>query len=148
MNLELWRTRQSDSNLQVMDSNLFSNWSWRLKGRQSDSNFRVTNSNHSLVQNSNITKAIRITYIVIWIPYAAEALNARPASATTRFLIQISLTMASWSSLMIINDRLGIYASKNPWRKNNNILRAKIHQDHSLSLLEPSSVKFLNLWVK
>ena len=63
------------------------------------------------------------------------------------FLIQISLTTARWNSPTVINDRLGIYAWKKHW-KENNTLRAKIHQDHSLSLLEPSSAKFLNLCVK
>ena len=48
LNLELWRTRQGGSNLRVMDSNPFINWSWRLKVGQSDSNLRVTDSNHSL----------------------------------------------------------------------------------------------------
>ena len=35
-------------------------WSWRLKVRQKDSNFQVIDSNPSLAQNSNFTKAIRI----------------------------------------------------------------------------------------
>ena len=36
-------------------------WSKRLKVGQSDSNHQVTDSNHSMVQNSNIAKVIRIT---------------------------------------------------------------------------------------
>ena len=40
-------------------------WSWRLKVRQKDSNLRVMDSNPSLAQNSNFTKAIQISYTMI-----------------------------------------------------------------------------------
>ena len=48
-----------------------------------------------LVQNSNLTQAIRIPYTTIRIPNSAEALNTRPATPSTRFSSQISLTTAS-----------------------------------------------------
>ena len=89
---------------------------WRLKVRQSNSNLRVTDSNPSwrkiqislrrfesptqrfeslLAQNSNLAQAIRIPYTMIRIPDSAEALNARPATPSTRFSSQISLITAS-----------------------------------------------------
>ena len=48
-----------------------------------------------LAQNSNLAQAIRIPYTVIRIPNSTEALNARPATPTTRFSNQISLITAS-----------------------------------------------------
>ena len=84
MNLELWRIRQGDSNLWVMNLNPLTNWSWGLKVGQSDSNLWVMDSNHSLAQNSNIAKAIQIIHIAIRILHSAEAFIALLAVATTR----------------------------------------------------------------
>ena len=55
----------------------------KLKVKQKDLNFRVMDLNLSLVQNSNFTKAIRISYTAIQISFSAEALNARPTTPTT-----------------------------------------------------------------
>ena len=49
---------------------------------------------------------------MIRITYSAETFIARLAAATTRLLSQISLTMASKSSPIVINDGVGIYALK------------------------------------
>ena len=163
LDLDLWRTSQSDLNLQVMDSNLlfkmklkvegqtkgfkslsygfesllglkfkfykgdsnllhnnlnpwiwsyeeqvkairifelwirisYPKWSWRLKVRLKDSNLRVMDSNPSLAQNLNFTKAIRIPYTAIRIPFFVKELNERPVTPTTKFSNPISLTTAS-----------------------------------------------------
>ena len=138
LKLELWRTRQGDSNLWVMDSNPLAKVKaegWRLdrairivelwiriplgvkfKSHSGDSNPLHSDSNPSwrkiqislrrfesftqrfeslLAQNSNLAQVIRIPYTTIRIPNSAEALNARPATPSTWFSSQISLTMAS-----------------------------------------------------
>ena len=48
-----------------------------------------------LMQNSNLTQAIQIPHTAIRISDSAEALNARPATPSTRFSSLISLTTAS-----------------------------------------------------
>ena len=48
-----------------------------------------------LAQNSNLAQAIRISYTAIRLPDSVEALNARPATPSTRFSKSISLLMAS-----------------------------------------------------
>ena len=105
--LEFWWTRLGDSNLRDTDSNPSAKLKaedWRSE--ESDSNLRVMDSNPSwrkiqislkwfesptqrfeslLTQNSNLAQAIRIPYTAIRIPDSAEALNARPATPSTRF---------------------------------------------------------------
>ena len=114
-------------------------WSWRLKVRLKDLNLWDMDSNPSLAQNSNFTKAIWISYTTIRIPLSAEALNARPATPTTRFSNPISLTIATWSFPIVIKDRQGINTSKNLKTINQQFSKSEINQEHIFSLLESSS---------
>ena len=95
LDLELWRTSQSDWIFKLWIRIPSPKMKLRLKVRQKDLNLWVMDSNTSLAQNSNFIKAIRIPYIEIRISFSVEALNARPATPTTRFSNPISLTTAS-----------------------------------------------------
>ena len=70
LKLELWRTRQSDSNFQVMDSNPLE----KVKAEGQTKRFKISSYGFEslLAQNSNLTQAIWIPYTAIRIPLGAK----------------------------------------------------------------------------
>ena len=86
LNLELGRTRQGDSNLRVMDSNLLA----KVKVEGQTKRFESSSYGFEslLAKNSNLAQAIRIPYTAIRIPNSTEALNARPSTPSTNFQVK------------------------------------------------------------
>ena len=122
LNLKLWRTSQGDSNLRVMDSNPFSNWSWKLKVRQtkrfesssykfeshlsakfkfykSDLNHLHSNSNPSWRINEEIEAWIWIPYTTIRIPKSGVMKNkSRRFKSSSYRLIPSQIEAEGWRS--------------------------------------------------